>query len=376
MNQPGSREASGFRLLRPHPRSHQHGVGHPAAAAPWFTSRPSLAGPLLGLVALVLGWTALAAGAPADAGAGSTTGGGMVACLGRIDPDLVHLVPPASSFPVPPPVAEVLVKEGDHVTRGQTVAVMENKERLETAWHAAQAQAQAAERRLERVKGPVRQTEIAAQQAEVERLGAEVELARKDHARNQGLRQGSAITEAEFDRSRLLVEAREKALLEAQLRLKNLQEAQAVDIRIGEAELQAAQAQARHAEAELQQAIVHAPSNGVIIRIYAKPGERIDTDGLLALAQVDPMYVTAEVYETDVRYVQPGQRAEITCPASPEAFTGVVEEVRRQVGRNRVLDNDPANIADARVVEVRIRLNPNTWSSRLIGARVTVRIQR
>jgi HlyD family secretion protein len=300
----------------------------------------------------------------------------MVTCLGRIDPEVIRVMPPASSFPAPPPVAEVLIKEGSRVTNGQTLMVLENLQRLRTVWDAARADAQAAELRLERTKGPVRESEIASQAAEVERFQAELELARKDFARAEELHKGGAITQAEFDRNRWLLTAREKESESAQARLASLKQARGLDERIAEAELQSARAHAQHAEAEMNQSLVRAPIDGLVIKILAKPGERPATDGAVELAKTEPMYVTAEIYETDIRYVQPGQRAEMTTPASPEPFKGVVESLGFKVGHNKVQDADPASVADARVVEAKIRLDNNPWASRLIGGRVHVRIFR
>jgi HlyD family secretion protein len=330
-----------------------------------------------------MGWLLLSCLLPgsgasaADAGASrNNQAPSAVTCLGHIDPELIHVMPPASSFPVPPPVAEILVQEGSRVTNGQILAVLENKARLETSWRVAQAEARVAEHRLARAKGRVRETEIASLRAEAGRAQAELELARKDFARAQELRTGGAVTEAELDRARGLFQAREKALEAAQQRLESAEAARTIDALIAEAEWQSAQAQARRAEAEVSQAIVRAPIDGLVIKVHAKLGERPGDDGLVELVRTDPMYVTAEVYETDIRYLQAGQRVEVTTPAAPEPFRGVVESIGRKVGRNRVLDNDPATLADARVIEVKVRLEDNPWSSRLIGARVQARILR
>ena len=318
----------------------------------------------------------LAAGAGEAASQAANQGPSAVTCLGRIDPELIHVMPPASSFPVPPPVAQVLIAEGGRVTNGQVLTVLENKGRLETGWRVAEAQASVAERRLARAKGRVRETEIASLRAEGERAQAELELARKDFARSQGLEKGGAVTVAEFDRTRLTLQAREKAFEAAQLRLENVVEASAVDELIAQAELETARAKARQAEAEMNQAIVLAPMDGLVVKVFAKLGERPGAEGIAELVRTDPMYVTAEVYETDIRYVQAGQRAEVSSPAAPEPFKGVVERVGHLVGRNRMLDNDPATMTDTRVVEVKIRLEDNPWPTRLIGARVHVRILR
>jgi HlyD family secretion protein len=297
----------------------------------------------------------------------------VVTCLGHIDPEVIRVMPPASSFPVPPPLAEVLVQEGSRVTNGQVLAVLECKGRLESMWRVAEAEAQVAEQKLARTKGRVRETEIATLRADMEREEAELDLARRDYARNEELRKQGALAESEYDRCRSLLRVREKAFEAAQQRWENTEATRASDEQIAEAELQAAQARARRSEAELQQAFVRAPIEGLVIKVRTKAGEQPGIDGIVELARLEPMYVTAEVYETDVRHLRPGQRAEISTPAAPGVFRGVVESLGFRVGRNRVLDNDPASLTDTRVVEVKVRLEDHPWGCRLIGARVQVR---
>jgi HlyD family secretion protein len=82
----------------------------------------------------------------------------------------------------------------------------------------------------------------------------------------------------------------------------------------------------------------------------------------------------AEVYETDIGRVRPGQRAEVTSPALPGPVGGTVERVGLMVYKNDVLDVDPVADADARVVEVRIRLDPSQEAAALSNLQVAVRI--
>jgi len=64
----------------------------------------------------------------------------------------------------------------------------------------------------------------------------------------------------------------------------------------------------------------------------------------------------AEVYETDVARVRPGQQAIVRSAALRDPLTGVVERVGMKVGRLGALGTDPAARSDARVVEVWISL--------------------
>lgn len=70
------------------------------------------------------------------------------------------------------------------------------------------------------------------------------------------------------------------------------------------------------------------------------------------------MYVVAEVHETDLPLIKVGQTATVVSRngAFNQTLNGKVTEIGWQVFKNNVLDDDPAANADARVIEVKIRL--------------------
>jgi HlyD family secretion protein len=86
--------------------------------------------------------------------------------------------------------------------------------------------------------------------------------------------------------------------------------------------------------------------------------------------------VVAEVYESDVARVKVGQKATITSRngAFTDTLTGQVEEIGWQIFKNNVLDDDPAANADARVVEVKIRLDNSDRVESLTNLQVDVTI--
>jgi HlyD family secretion protein len=110
--------------------------------------------------------------------------------------------------------------------------------------------------------------------------------------------------------------------------------------------------------------------NGVLA-IHAREGE-VAPSGLLDLGRTDTMEVLAEVYESDIRRVSPGQRVEVRGDAFESAVTGRVVEIGRQVRPNRLLNPDPAAFADNRVVEVTVELEDASRLASLSGALVRV----
>jgi len=133
-------------------------------------------------------------------------------------------------------------------------------------------------------------------------------------------------------------------------------------------------AQLQHAKADLDLAVVRAPVSGRVLDVHAREGERVGPDGIAELAQTDAMYAIAEIYETDVLRLRVGQRATITSAALPHPVSGAVDRIGLKIGKKDVLSVDPAAKTDARVVEVRIRLDDPTEVAGLTNLEVDVAI--
>jgi len=65
----------------------------------------------------------------------------------------------------------------------------------------------------------------------------------------------------------------------------------------------------------------------------------------------------AQVYESDIHRVETGQSARITSDSFEGELRGTVDRVGLQIQRQNVINADPSANIDARVVEVRVRLD-------------------
>jgi HlyD family secretion protein len=87
----------------------------------------------------------------------------------------------------------------------------------------------------------------------------------------------------------------------------------------------------------------------------------------------------AEVYESDISKVKVGQTATITSAAKAfdKEVRGNVSYVGQQIGKQDVLNTDPAADADSRVVEVKIVIdvNDSRLLSSLTNSKVNVQIK-
>ena len=361
-----------------------------------------------------------------------------VAALGYIEPKGEALQLSASSSMEGRRVEQLLVKRGDKVKKGQTIAILDNRDRLKAALEQAGAQVAVAEARLARVKAGTKagdiqaararfqgtqaelegqiatqkatianleaelQGEKTAQTATIERIQAELSNARTECSRYQRLYREGAVSVQERDnfclqektigkrlkeaRANLnrIITTRQKQIAEARANLdrtidtvqRQIEEARGsfdaaaevrpVDVDLAIAELYEAQANVQRARAELDLAYVKAPIEGTILDISTRLGEIISDRGVVEIGQTEQMYVSAEVYETDISKVHLGQKVRIETDGVLTDLHGVVDEIGLSIGTQNVLGTDPVADADARVVEVKIRLNPED-SKRVAG---------
>jgi len=298
-----------------------------------------------------------------------------ISALGRLEPEGEVIKIAAPSALGSSRVIRLLVKEGQPIKEGQVLAVMDVGDRLMASAMQAEAQVKQAQAQLAQVRAGAKRGDIDAQRAEVSRLEVEVQNADREFRRYQNLQQNGAVSDSDLDTRRLRLETAVRALEEAKQRLSSVAEVRPVDVQEAEAQVQVAIANLQRAKADLDTAVVRSPITGQVIKIHARPGEQVGNDGIAELGQTQQMYAVAEVYETDVPRVRMGQRAIVTSAAFPGKLTGTVALVGLQVRKNDVLNTDPAADTDARVVEVKIRLDDSTPVAGLTNLQVNVAIE-
>ncbi|BAY84395.1 DevB family ABC exporter membrane fusion protein [Calothrix parasitica NIES-267] len=327
--------------------------------------------------------------------------------LGRLEPkgEIISVSGPSEEL-----ISRLEVSQGDFVKKGEVIAYLESyeerlaernyiasqlveaKEKLLASTKYAQAQVQEAQSKILQIDRP-RIFEIEAQRATVRQLKVELALEREDLQRLQQLRREGAISQQSLDQQlsktrqvQEQVNNAQASLIRLQTELKaNLSNAQAqllsqkanLPLTQTQVALKSNQHNLKLAEARLRRSVIRAPRAGQIIRIIAHPGEKIGSDGILEMGNTNQMYAVAEVYEADVGLVKVGQPAKIISRngAFNKPLTGKVAEIGWQVHKNNLLDDDPAANADARVVEVKIRLDDSKSVKALTNLQVDVRIK-
>lgn len=220
---------------------------------------------------------------------------------------------------------EIRVEEGDFVEKGEIISILENDE----------------------IKAQVEQAKANLLKAEAELRNAEQNLQRSRMVFQKGI-----ISNSDLD--------------SAQLRY---------DVAL--AQLKRAQADLDHAKALFDNTYVRAPFSGEITRKFLEPGETVTLEKLLpvvTISDVSKIIVRAEIDETNISKLKIGQEAVITSNAYPgEEFRGEVVEISPAVGKKKLVSDNPSEMVDRDVLEIKIELDPSAKKLNL-GLQVDVTI--
>lgn len=303
-------------------------------------------------------------------------------------------------------VDRLLVEEGDRVKAKQTIAILQGLDKKQAELAEAKENVGIYRAKLSKIEaGEAKLAEIAAQQANIDRLKAqlatekmereaeiadaqaELSNAENNYRRYQTLYRQGAETRLAFDDRKEAYQRAQAKLNEAKARLANtvatlekqidreqailkqLSEVRPVDLQEARAELDHAIAQVKRIEAELEDYYVRVPIDGQILKINTLVGEQVNTtQGIVELGRTNQMYAIAEVYETDVGRIRVGQRATVISEHGgfEGKLQGKVDHIGLQIKKQDILESDPAADKDARVVEVKVRLDPKD-SDRVAG---------
>ncbi|WP_414576961.1 ABC exporter membrane fusion protein [Anabaena sp. CCY 9402-a] len=319
-----------------------------------------------------------------------------VTALGRIEPQGEVIQVSVSQTTGSNRVAELLVKQGDRIQKGQIIAILDNRDIRLAALNRAKQQVKVAQSQLAQVKAGAKQGELAAQQATiseleaklrqevvarvatVKRLEAEVRNAEIEYQRYQYLQKTGAVSASMRDSKKLTLETAQERLQEAvanrtqtsetlkerlkqaKATLEKIAEVRPTDVQAAQAEVENAKAAVQEAQANLDLAYVKSPKVGQILKIQTWGGEVVSDKGIVEIGQTNQMYVVAEVYEVDINRVKIGQSATITQLNFPGKLEGTVDDIGLLIAKKDVLSTDPAADIDSRVVEVKIRLTPES----------------
>jgi HlyD family secretion protein len=222
-------------------------------------------------------------------------------------------------------ITHLLVKEGDHVRKGQLLAQLENVQSSADV-NANQASLQAAE-----TDALAANAGLKTSQADLLRAQADYDRNKLDWERAQNLFKDGLISKSDFDSRRNAWATADSGLVQAQARVAQAKaQTDSADKHVN----QNRATLTRFADV-LQKATYTAPYDGVITNLPVREGETVvmgiqNAPGSTLMTLADMSVITAEVKvdETDIVNVHLGQPAEVTIDAIPQKiFHGTVSEI-------------------------------------------------
>jgi len=249
------------------------------------------------------------------------------------------------------------VREGDAVTAGTELALLERDELLAQK-AAAEAQRAGAEAVLRELIAGSRREEIAQARAALSVATERRDAARRDVERLRPLADQSLVSRQAFDRQGTALSVADGEVAQANEQLQLLQNGPRAE-RIAAQRAATAQAAATidRIDAMLDQTRLEAPMNGVVTVRHREPGETLSPGmPVLTIRDLGDRWVRLYVPGDQVGRLQLGQRATITADANPELmYTGEVSYIASEAEftpRNVQTTKDRVKL----VYEVRVRI--------------------
>ncbi len=236
-------------------------------------------------------------------------------------------------------ITELLVKEGDRVSKGQLLAKIEDiqpaadVEAQRATLTSAEAQSAASEAGVTAADDNIR-----TMQAALDHDKADLDRMKADYQRAEQLYNEKLGAKQDFEMKKYVYDAQVAALAESQSRLvqSRAQREQTV-AQLSSAQRQIAQAKAVLVRYDdiLRKHNAYAPINGVVTNLPVRMGESVvpgiqNSEGSTIMTIADMSVITAEVKvdETDIVNIHLGQVGDITIDAIPnKTFKGHVTEI-------------------------------------------------
>jgi HlyD family secretion protein len=250
----------------------------------------------------------------------------LVSTNGKIEP----LQNFESHAPVSTTVKRLLVKEGDHVRKGQLLLQLDDAD-IRSQAAKAQAQVKAAQSDQSALKTGGTQEEVLTLNSQLVKASSALDIAQRNLDALRRLQQEGAASPGEVRQAEEKVknEQTDISLLEQKKKDRYSQP------EVAKIQSQGEEAQAAYGAAEdaLGKSNVRAPFDGIVYTLPVKQGAFVAAGELLLQeADLSRVLVRAFVDEPDVGRLQPGQKVEITWDAlQGRTWTGAVSTVPASV---------------------------------------------
>ncbi len=220
-------------------------------------------------------------------------------------------------------IEDILVNEGDYVTQGQKLAIMQtNVLNAELAQAKAKRSQEVTAEASAKAMIDVRVSEREAAKAVVLQKESSLDGARKRYERSKTLSQAEATSKQQFDDDETAFLTAKAELIAAQASVKQAEaviEAAKADAVGAAAAIQAAEADIARIQADIDDSLLTAPREGRIQYRIAQPGEVLSAGGrVLNLVDLTDVYMTFFLPEEVAGRVPIGADVRLVFDALPE----------------------------------------------------------
>lgn len=252
-------------------------------------------------------------------------------------------------------ITAVSVNDNEHVTAGETIARLDDRD-YRVALAQAEAQIAAARASIENIDAQtdVQQAQIAANQAQVDQAQAALVFAQQQAARFQHLEQTGYGTVQNSEQYTSQLHQQQASLQSAQATL-NLAQRQVESLKAQRksavASLAQAEAQRDQAQLNLSYTTVTAAQPGRVVNLSAAVGQFAQPGTNLTMFVPDQIWVTANFKEIQLDRMRPGDRVTLKIDAYPgRTIQGHVDSV--QPGSGTAFSLLPAQNATGNYVKI------------------------
>ncbi|MBI1318872.1 MAG: efflux RND transporter periplasmic adaptor subunit [Candidatus Hydrogenedens sp.] len=233
-------------------------------------------------------------------------------------------------------IKEVHVKDGDRVTAGQLLVELEHAE-LSAQVELAQANLRMGEARLSQAKIAESISEsVTGTQAR--QAAAQLDAARAEFERVKPLAEREAISKSDFEQATLALRVAQEAFSAANATGRET-EVRAEDIASAEAMMDQLRAAVKAAEAMESKAIIRAPFDGVVAKVFLEKGEAVAMGVPVAhIVDDSHLYIEAPFDEANIADMSVGQPVRIEVDAyNDRTFSGKVTYIAPFIQPNQDL---------------------------------------
>src|ERR1700726_3896504 len=225
-------------------------------------------------------------------------------------------------------ITEILVKEGDHIKKGDRLLLQENVQA------SADVQAQSAAINSNQSGVQVAESSFTAAKADLIQQEANLEKAKLDYDRGQGLYKDGLIPKQDFDQRKTGYDAAVAQADSSKARVLSLK----ATLDQMRSQVMQGRAVLVHTQDILHKTTYTSPINGIVSYLPERVGDYVvpgiqNSNGSFLMTLSDMSIVTAEVKvdETDIVSVRIGQDADVNIDAVPgKIFKGKVTEIGSQ----------------------------------------------